>query len=126
MQDKSRKYVRRPVNVELVVRDANDLLGGEILFDAVDLSEGGAFLRSDFLMEEGERLEIRFTLPRTETSVAKTIHAQARVAWVTPRTDLKGEAGMGVEFVRLSEEEKAAIDAFVQSYNASQSSPQTP
>jgi uncharacterized protein (TIGR02266 family) len=104
-----RRDVRRALDAEFRLRDADDVVGGEILFDAVDISEGGAFLRSQYLLEVGERIEVSFTLP----GQSQLIHVRALVAWVTRSKDLKGEAGMGLEFVDLDAEEREVIAAFV-------------
>lgn len=112
--DRPRRYVRKPLSVEFRVRDADDTVGGEILFDAVDISEGGAFLRSDYLLEEGDRIEVSFMLP---APVQRPVVVRARVAWVTRRSELKGEPGMGLEFVDLTPAERDAIAEFVASHS---------
>lgn len=104
-----RRFLRRAVNVEFSVRDVDDVMGGELLFDSVDISEGGAFLRSDYLLDIGEQVEVSFILGGR----SQPIKAMARVAWVTRRTALKGDAGMGLEFTALGREERQAIDDFV-------------
>ncbi len=81
------------------------------MFDAVDISAGGAFLRSDYLLEKGDRLDVTFTLPATH----QRITARAQVAWVAKVRKTKGEAGMGIEFVDLSKDEREAITEFVKS-----------
>ncbi len=103
-----RRYIRRALDVEIQVRDAGDV-GGEIFFDAVDISEGGAFVRSSFLLEIGERLEASFRLPKQQNAIV----VRCIVAWVTPHANLKGEAGFGLEFIDLTDEEKEQISAFV-------------
>lgn len=107
--DRPRRYLRRPLVVEFRVRDADDLLAGEIMFDAIDISEGGAFLHADYLLERGALIEVSFTLPGT----ASALQVRARVAWVTHREDVRGEAGMGLEFVELTRDEREAIAGFV-------------
>ena len=103
------KFLRRAVSVEFRVRDSQDHLVGDILFDTVDISEGGAFLRSQYLFEVGEVLDVSFTLP----GQGGLLYAQARVAWVTRQSDAKGEAGMGVEFITIDDAARRAITAFV-------------
>ena len=71
-----RRYLRRSVRVSFRLRDANDPSVGDILFDAVDLSQGGAFLRSDLLLEVGETVDVTFGLP----GEIRPIRARARVA----------------------------------------------
>ena len=101
-----RRHTRQMLNVTFRVRDSDDPVGGELLFDSLDLSIGGAFLRSDLLLEQGERVRVRFELPGRPTPVI----AQARVARVTRTGD---DPGMGLEFLDLTDEERAAIDAFI-------------
>jgi uncharacterized protein (TIGR02266 family) len=118
-----RRWLRLPLAVEVRVRDADDPVGGEIMFDAVDISAGGAFLRSDYLLEKGDRLDVSFTLPEAK----QRITARAQVVWVAKTRRTKGEAGMGIEFVDLSEAERAAITEFVKAHRtSSQLTAQTP
>ncbi len=104
-----REYLRRAISAEFSVRDVDDVMGGELLFDSVDISEGGAFLRSDYLLELGDQVEVTFTL----STSPEPITVRARVAWVTKRSSLKGDAGMGLEFVDVDEASRKAIDQFV-------------
>ena len=111
--DRPRRYLRRPLAVEFRVRDADDLLAGEIKFDAVDISEGGAFLQADYLLERGAVIEVSFSLP----GMAAALTVRARVAWVTDREEVRGEAGMGLEFVELEPNERRAIANFVRAHH---------
>ena len=104
-----RRYLRRPVAVEFHLREATDTQGGELLFDGVDISEGGAFLRSDYLLEIGDTVEVAFRLPNSD----KQLNVRARVAWVTRNHQLKGEAGMGLEFLELPASTRAIIAEFI-------------
>ena len=106
--ERQRRYVRKPIEASFRVRDANDPGHGEILFDSIDLSQGGAFLHSDLLLEIGDELEVTFGLP----DEIRPIRARARVAWTT-RGDATGKAGMGLEFIDLTDEARAAIERFV-------------
>jgi uncharacterized protein (TIGR02266 family) len=108
-EKKTRRYLRLPIAVEFRVKDADGAVDGELQFDAVDISAGGAFLRSEYLLEQDDKLEVSFLLPNRP----QRINARARVAWVTKSPKLKGEAGMGIEFLDLSEDERAAITAYV-------------
>lgn len=110
--DRHRRLLRRPLTVEFRVRDADDLLAGEIMFDAIDISEGGAFLHADYLLESGAEIEVSFTLPGT----ASALRLSARVAWVTHREEVRGEAGMGLEFIELDPDDRQAIAAFVRAH----------
>ncbi len=106
--ERQRRYVRMPISASFRVRDAHDPSQGEILFDSIDLSQGGAFLHSELLLEIGDELEVTFGLP----GEIRPIRARARVAWAT-RGDVTGKAGMGLEFLDLTEEAKRSIDQFV-------------
>ena len=92
MVDKNarRRYSRRALAVELVARDRKDSEAGELAFDAVDISEGGAFLRSELLLEVGEELEVRFRLPALKEDTEST----TTVRWNKPD-------GIGVQFGSL-------------------------
>ncbi|MBI3180483.1 MAG: PilZ domain-containing protein [Deltaproteobacteria bacterium] len=108
---KDRRFLRRAVQVTFRVRDAEDPAQGDLLFDAVDLSQGGAFLRSDLLFDAGQELGVTFELPDPERSV----NVRARVAWAT-RADHKGAPGMGISFVDLAGPDREAIAAFVKKW----------
>ena len=97
---------RRAVQARFSARDASG--AGTLTFTSEDLSAGGAFLRSDLLLEHGEALSLHFELPG---SVA--VQAQARVAWVRRFPEGDQQAGMGVEFLVMREEERAALLAWL-------------
>lgn len=99
-----RRYVRRPALIPIVVRAAGNKIQAGVRVDSTDLSEGGLFLRSDLLFEVGEDLTLEIPI-----ADGKTTLAHGRVAWVTRGADAKGAAGMGVEFARLSSEDRRAL-----------------
>jgi uncharacterized protein (TIGR02266 family) len=92
----------------VLVSDAASKARVGIRFDSADVSGGGAFLRSDMLFEVGEQLLLQFSLPN-----GRTIRARGRVVRATRDQDDNKERmpGMGVEFIDLSAEDRAAIDA---------------
>ena len=98
-----RRYVRRPALIPIVVRAAGNKIQAGVRLDTTDLSEGGLFLRSDLLLEVGEDLTLEIPL-----SSGKTTVAHGRVAWVTRGAGAKA-AGMGVEFARLSPDDRRAL-----------------
>ncbi len=82
---------------------------GHLLFEAVDVSAGGAFLRSDILLEQGEALVLEFRVP----GVPRLMRSAAKVAWVR-RFPKEGELpGMGVQFLALTEEDRAVLQTFL-------------
>ncbi len=106
MSDK-RRHPRKSLAVQFEVRD--DQGDGELSFDSADLSQGGAFLRSDFLLEKGER----FTLILTVPGLARPLSAQAKVAWVRRFPSETEQAGMGVQFVDMPDEDRSALEALL-------------
>jgi uncharacterized protein (TIGR02266 family) len=107
MNGPKRRFVRRTLQVEFRGRDAEG--AGVLLFETADLSTGGTFLKSDLLLEEGETLSFEFRIPGAE----KTLLAQARIAWVR-RFPADGQAaGMGVEFMAMSDEDRQALEQFL-------------
>lgn len=110
--DRHRRLLRRPLAVEFRVRDADNRLAGEIMFDAIDISVGGAFLHADYLLECGAQIEVSFTLPGS----ASALQVSARVAWVTHREEVRGDAGMGLEFIDLEPDDRQAIADFVRAH----------
>ncbi len=108
MGQDQRKYRRHPLNVELRARDEH--AEGDLVFESVDLSAGGTFLRSDLLLEEDEALTIEFRLPR----VLRPIRAQAKVVWVR-RFPKPGEvAGMGVHFLSMDAADRAELERYLE------------
>ena len=103
-----RRYVRSAIELPVTVADANNSVHGHIQFDTQDLSVGGAFVRSDLLFEVGEELGLTFGLPD-----GKQVKARGRVVRVARETGDEGVAGMGIEFVDLSEGDRDAILALV-------------
>ncbi len=105
----SRKQSRVVLELPMVVSDPSSRVSGSILFDSADVSTGGAFLRTDLLFEVGELLVLQFQLPRTEAGDGPHIRTAGRVTRVS-RGQAKEIPGMGVEFVDLRPEDRAAIE----------------
>ncbi len=105
-----RRFLRRAVLVTFKLHDAEDPTPGDLLFDTVDLSQGGAFLRSDLLFDAGQEVEVSFELPG-----GHLVRARAKVAWAT-RADHKGAPGMGISFVDLAVADRQAIAEFVRKW----------
>jgi uncharacterized protein (TIGR02266 family) len=101
----TRKHARATLEVPVVVSDAAGRVRVGIRFASADVSAGGAFLRSDLLFEIGELLTLEFDLPS-----GRHVRARGRVVRVS-RDDSKDRfPGMGVEFVDLTAEDRAAIE----------------
>ncbi len=107
MSENMRRHPRRAIGVDFRARDLQG--AGQLLFEAVDVSAGGAFLRSDLLLEEGEPLVLEFRVP----GVPRLIRAQGRIAWVR-RFPAAGEpGGMGVQFLQLADDDRRLLSDFL-------------
>jgi Tfp pilus assembly protein PilZ len=95
--------------IPVVVRAAGNKIQAGFRLDTADLSEGGLFLRSDLLFEVGEDLTIEIP-----TGNGKVTLARGRVAWVTRGSGKKATAGMGIEFARLSADDRRALGESLQ------------
>jgi uncharacterized protein (TIGR02266 family) len=101
----TRQHARVDLEILVSVSDAGHKVRRPIRFASTDLSSGGAFLRADLLFEVGELLHVEFRLPN-----GRQIKAQGRVVRVTRGGPKDRSSGMGIEFVDLSAEDRAAID----------------
>jgi uncharacterized protein (TIGR02266 family) len=100
----TRRFSRRDTLLPVVVRAAGNKVQAGIRLDTADLSEGGAFLRSDLLFEVGESLSLEIPLANGET-----VAATGRVAWVTRGGDSQAPTGMGIAFERLSAQDRRRL-----------------
>jgi c-di-GMP-binding flagellar brake protein YcgR len=87
-----------------MVSDAAKRVRKPIRFSSGDISGGGAFLRSDLLFEVGEVLNVEFDLPS-----GHHIRAQSRVVRVARGGQKDKFPGMGLEFLDLSPDDRAAL-----------------
>jgi hypothetical protein len=102
-----RRHPRAALELPVVVTDRANKVLGHILFDTLDLSAGGAFIRSDLLFEVGEELQVGITLPS-----GRVIQARGKVVRVVRDVHDEGvAAGMGIQFVQLSDADQHAIVA---------------
>jgi uncharacterized protein (TIGR02266 family) len=79
-----------------------------------NISAGGLFIATHHLRRIGDQITLKFTLPGSD----KQIMIETEVRWIRENSALMrsdGGTGMGVRFINLSAEAKAAIDGFVQS-----------
>ena len=101
-----RRFDRRRAELPVTVRAAGNSVEGGIRLDSADLSEGGAFLRSDLLFEIGENLELEIPLPS-----GQVVKAAGRVVRVSRSLGREALPGMGIEFTKLSLQDRRAIAA---------------
>jgi len=98
-QNNRRKSPRVLVGIPVSYRFGNTIASALTL----NISTGGVALRTTTPLDVGTELRVRLRLPgaRREPDV------EAQVRWVDRRI------GMGLQFLRVGEEDQAAIDAFV-------------
>ena len=99
-----RKFERRPAELAVTVRAAGSTIEAGIRLDSLNVSEGGAFLRSDLLFEVGDVLQLEIPLPD-----GPVIKATGKVVRVSRTRGKEGAAGMGIEFTRLAMSDRRAI-----------------
>jgi uncharacterized protein (TIGR02266 family) len=102
-----RRHERRTIWVEFKGTESSG--AGELLFEAIDLSAGGTFLKTDVLLEEGERLWLEFRVP----GVPKRMHAQGLVRWVRRFPTREEHGGMGVEFETITETDRGVLSRYL-------------
>lgn len=102
-----RKFRRRLLKVE--VRAHDETGAGEVVFDTHDISIGGAFLRSELLLELGEILNLELPLRPGQPPM----RVQAKVVRAVRGRDSKSGPGMGIEFVNPSPELRDALTRFL-------------
>ena len=109
MSENPRRFMRYPVSVEFRAHEDNQAEHGDMLFDVLNMSQGGAFLRSDVLLEIGTTLEVKLPFQFLSEPV------KGRVAWVT-RGDRDHAPGMGIEFTNLGEAHQKALNDWITSH----------
>src|SRR4051794_39458621 len=95
-----REHPRQAVAIPVSLRDPTNRIEGELRLDTRDLSLGGAFVRSDMLFEVGDELHLALTLPS-----GRAIEARGQV--VRLQRARTAEAGMGIAFTEMSDEDRA-------------------
>jgi len=108
MDQNRRRFVRKTIQVEF--RGHSEEGVGQLIFEGLDLSAGGTFLRSDLLLEQGEVLSLEFRLP----GAPKLLRARARVAWVRRFPKADEPAGI-VEFTGISNEDRELLSRHLSS-----------
>ena len=96
----------------IVVREARCIAGMEVFFGgATNVSRSGMFIATPKLRDTDREYEIQFKLP----GGGREIRCRARVMWTRHyRHDSPKAPGFGLQFIDLSAEDGAAIDAWVE------------
>lgn len=102
-----RRYPRVPLN--LLIQYRFDTFEDFISEYAVDISEGGIFIRTDEAREEGAMIYLQFALK----DGTKLIEGLGKVVRVNP-AGRENPQGIGIEFVNFDEDSKALILAIIE------------
>jgi hypothetical protein len=101
----TRRFDRKARVLPVTVRTAADRISAGISLDSTDLSEGGAFLRSDLLFDVGETIELEIPVS------SRALRTLARVVRVAREGGGTAPYGMGIEFVKLAQTDRRALAA---------------
>ena len=106
MSQEQRSEKRAEVEAIFAARDESG--AGTLVFASADVSTGGAFLKSELLLEVGETLSLEFQVPG-----GTVVRTAARVAWVRRFPEGAQPAGMGVQFTALSDADRAVVQRWL-------------
>ena len=100
-----RQWRRVEVQIPCIVRIEEEELQSMIK----NISEGGAFIEISIPLERHSMLDLDFTLPHADYLVS----AQVIVRWASSFLRMSANAGMGVEFLTITELERELIRSLV-------------
>ena len=83
-----------------------------------DLSVGGIYLKTDDTFDTDETIHLSFSLPAEDD--IKPISCDARVAWTNYLSNRRKPgypAGVGLQFLNLSETETSTLEKFIDAYD---------
>ena len=116
MGKNNRTFRRAPISLKITVSESGD--DYSIKFDISDLSEGGIFIKSSILQEPDQKFDLVFKLPNSDHEIV----AKGKVARSEDKYNLFLTAardssipGMGIQFTKISEEDKKIIRDFIES-----------
>ncbi|MCL4477895.1 MAG: TIGR02266 family protein [Deltaproteobacteria bacterium] len=88
---------------------------------AMNISRGGMFISTKNTLAIGTTIEIEFTIP----AITVPIRVQGKVTWVNAPEKIKGTnliPGMGVEFNKISSDDRKKLEHFIEKLSLMQSS----
>ena len=120
-KDKEAEYVEKRtesqrVPIQLLVDYQSS--GGNFLFDfCKDLGTGGIFIQTAEPLDQGETIELTFTLPDSK----ETLKAKGKVIWVQHPLSTTPELtpGMGVQFDGFDTDQRKSLEQFIERYQKS-------
>lgn len=96
---------RAPVRIQVECRGTGPFFSGESL----NVSRGGVFLQTEYLLPPGRTVQLSFCLPD-----GPRISTRGRVIWTRGPGDPRGPAGMGIQFETLSPEVLRSLESLMQ------------
>lgn len=108
LRSRRRRLARRSEGLGDAFVEVLDEHGQSVPYECFDLSAVGMYLHSDLLLTEGERLQLRITLPGgSRPVVVRGVVVRAEDG------DGPRRSGMGVAFRNLSEEAREELRGYV-------------
>ncbi|MCG8587952.1 MAG: TIGR02266 family protein [Proteobacteria bacterium] len=101
-----REFMRLPTVIQLEYGEAQERVRGR----AEDISQGGLFIVTQRPLEIGCRIKLMLRLPER----LEPLEVDGHVAWVRRSASGRQRPGMGVQFRRLSADQRQAITHLVQ------------
>jgi uncharacterized protein (TIGR02266 family) len=102
-----RRHNRVPVEVDIDFSSESNFYNGF----TENISEGGVFVATYELKPMGEKVTMKFRLPDSE----ETIECEGEVRWIRVANQDTPDVspGLGLQFVNMSPELQARVDAFI-------------
>lgn len=97
---------RAPVRIQIECRGTGPFFSARSL----NISRGGVFLQTEYLLTPGRPVQLNFCLPD-----GPRISARGRVVWTRGPGDPRGPAGMGIQFETLAPEVLRVLENLIQS-----------
>lgn len=99
---------RAPVRIQI------EYGGGGPFFSAqsLNLSRGGVFLQTEFLLPPGRAVQLIFNIP-----AKPRLSILGRVVWTRSPGDPRGAAGIGIQFETVAPEALRVIEELFQNHN---------
>jgi uncharacterized protein (TIGR02266 family) len=101
---------RPQISCQVEVRRDGDVEPARIISYTQDISSGGMFIVTPNVLPTGESVEVVLSTPSTW----EPLTLRASVAWRRAATEIE-PAGIGLQFVELSPDERIALADFVAS-----------
>jgi len=101
----SRTLPRIPKTLAVTFKDQQSLIKAY----ASDISEGGLFIGTEKPLEQGNQLEVKLYIP----GLSEPMKINCEVAWSKQAPGAEGSVGMGVKFIKISEEDSEILKPYI-------------